>query len=252
MVDVQGRVLDRPTIIYQPNSTPPTINDTGRWNLMNQTVSKAKRLEDWGILRILRNQRDMQDEVKIFEDNLGFLLDTFKKTLGQGNVETPRRSWPKQIGRGDETALRKEFDHCREERIRFLMIVLPDNDASTYSLIKRIGDIDYGINTVCVLDQPRKIYSHSAGYLANVALKVNLKLGGINHKLRNLSTIYEHTMVIGIDVTHPSPGQTKRTAPSVAAMVASVDSQVPLSCPHYPPYQKTLLMKRLASLHSGQ
>ena len=251
MVDVQGRVLDRPTIIYQPNSTPPTIDDKGRWNLKDQTVSKAERLEDWGILRILRNQRDMQDEAKKFDDTFRSLLATLRKTLGQGNVEILRRSWQKEIGRGDETALRKEFDHCREERIRFLMVVLPDNDASTYSLIKRIGDIDYGINTICVLGEAGKFYSRSAGYLANVALKVNLKLGGINHKLRNLSTIYQHTMVIGIDVTHPSPGQTKRTAPSVAAMVASVDSQVLLSCPHYHPYQKTLLMKRLASLHSG-
>ncbi|KAF6224562.1 hypothetical protein HO173_013002 [Letharia columbiana] len=33
-------------------------------------------------------------------------------------------------------------------------------------------------------------------------------------------------MVIGIDVTHPSPGPAKRTALSVAAMVANVDNEL--------------------------
>ncbi|KAG4268337.1 hypothetical protein FPRO04_12443 [Fusarium proliferatum] len=49
--------------------------------------------------------------------------------------------------------------------------------------------------------------------MANIALKVNLKLGGINqHKV----------MAIGIDVTHPLPGSPS-DASSVSAMVASVD-----------------------------
>jgi hypothetical protein len=62
-------------------------------------------------------------------------------------------------------------------------------------------------------------------YFGNVALKFNLKAGGINHTLDGprLGLISEgETMVVGLDVTHPSPGS-KDTAPSVAAIVASVD-----------------------------
>lgn len=55
--------------------------------------------------------------------------------------------------------------------------------------------------------------------------KINLKLGGINHVLENsdygiLARV--HTMVVGIDVTHPPPGA--EGAPSVAAVVASCDT----------------------------
>lgn len=63
-------------------------------------------------------------------------------------------------------------------------------------------------------------------YFANVALKFNLKLGGTNHTLEKsymgiLSK--DQTMVVGIDVVHPSPGSGKA---SVASMVASIDKNL--------------------------
>jgi eukaryotic translation initiation factor 2C len=62
-------------------------------------------------------------------------------------------------------------------------------------------------------------------YFSNVALKVNTKLGGMNHLLaedamRWLKT--KPTMVVGMDVTHPGPTSVEGT-PSIAAVVASVD-----------------------------
>jgi eukaryotic translation initiation factor 2C len=63
-------------------------------------------------------------------------------------------------------------------------------------------------------------------YLANVALKLNTKLGGINHLLGQeaMSSLREKsTMLISTDVTHPSPKSVKGT-PSIVGVVASVDS----------------------------
>lgn len=57
--------------------------------------------------------------------------------------------------------------------------------------------------------------------------KINLKLGGTNHVLDDNSYgfIFQgKTMVVGIDVTHPPPGNDG--APSVAAMVASRDKEL--------------------------
>lgn len=64
--------------------------------------------------------------------------------------------------------------------------------------------------------------------MANVALKINLKLGGVNQKIDDakLGIISEEkTMVVGIDVTHPSPGSSE-SAPSVAGMVASINKDL--------------------------
>jgi eukaryotic translation initiation factor 2C len=71
-------------------------------------------------------------------------------------------------------------------------------------------------------------------YFANVALKVNMKLGGINHAVDEASIgklRLPPTMLVGMDVTHPGPSTVKGT-PSIAAVVASADlrfSQYPAS-----------------------
>lgn len=252
MVSVQGRVLDGPTIIYKTRSNPPRINEKARWNLNKQEVFESRELRSWGIMRIVRDARRLQSESENFNAAFNNFINILRNTLGQNYVDTPDKSWPVTVVRGDETTLKREFLECQKDGVRLLVIVLSDDDASTYRQIKTLGDVEYGISTVCVRGEVKKFYmSKAAQYFANIALKINLKLGGINHALQNHRPLYDTTMVIGIDVTHPSPGPTKRTAPSVAAMVASVDSQVALSCSHYPSCQKTLLMTFITSLHSG-
>ena len=74
----------------------------------------------------------------------------------------------------------------------------------------------------------RKGERSSPQYIANLALKFNLKLGGVNHSLRpdKLGFLQNgKTMIVGIDVTHPSPGQIK-DGPSIAAVVANVDKDL--------------------------
>ena len=63
-------------------------------------------------------------------------------------------------------------------------------------------------------------------YSANVALKINLKLGGINQCISptDLGFLKDgKTMLVGMDVTHPAPGTTTGT-PSIAGVVASIDA----------------------------
>ena len=62
-------------------------------------------------------------------------------------------------------------------------------------------------------------------YFANVSLKVNMKLGGVNHVLDQAASrwlLEKPTMLVGMDVTHPGPGSLRGT-PSIAAVVASTD-----------------------------
>ena len=83
-------------------------------------------------------------------------------------------------------------------------MVLPNKSKATFASVKYCGDVRFGVHSVCVLADNLK---KGATYYANVALKFNLKLGGVNQLLpEQLGFLNEGTtMVVGIDVTHPAP-----------------------------------------------
>ena len=65
----------------------------------------------------------------------------------------------------------------------------------------------------------------STTFWVNIAHKFNLKLGGTNHRLpADALGVLEDggTMVVGIDVTHPTP-KSMENSPSIVGMVASID-----------------------------
>jgi hypothetical protein len=104
-----------------------------------------------------------------------------------------------------------------------IIVVLPFASTAIYRRVKYACDVQYGLINICVI--AAKLAQANAQYHANVALKVNLKLGGRNQTLENdkLGIIAEgKTMIVGMDVTHPAPGS-PAPAPSVASIVASVD-----------------------------
>ena len=106
-----------------------------------------------------------------------------------------------------------------------LFIILPGENTPLYKHIKALADKYYGIHTICSVGSKLAKDRGRDQYMANVALKFNLKLGGINQIVenKNLGIIDQNkTMVVGINVTHPSPGSSSN-APSVSAMVASID-----------------------------
>jgi hypothetical protein len=108
---------------------------------------------------------------------------------------------------------------------KFVLVILPYNDVAIYNSIKTVADTKAGIHTVCVVGSKFGKEQRQEQYFGNVALKINGKAGGINQTLDapKLGVISEgRTMVVGIDVTHPSPGSAEG-APSVAGIVASVD-----------------------------
>ena len=61
---------------------------------------------------------------------------------------------------------------------------------------------------------------------ANMVLKVNTKLGGTNHHVveGDLGFLGRDAMIVGIDVTHPSPNSVK-LMPSIAGVVANIDDK---------------------------
>lgn len=97
-------------------------------------------------------------------------------------------------------------------------------ETGLYNTVKQICDVRCGVRNVNVLAE--KIVNPNLQYSSNVGLKINLKMGGSNQTLRQPDLGFfadGKAMLVGMDVTHPSPGS-KSSAPSVAGIVASIDS----------------------------
>lgn len=112
-----------------------------------------------------------------------------------------------------------------QNRPTFLLVILRSTKDPIYDHLKVIFDIKRGIHNVCVANQNFAHVRPCDTFCMNVAMKINLKVGGRNHQLGSsrLGLISEgRTMVVGIDVTHPAPG-TANAPPSIAAVAASVD-----------------------------
>ncbi|KAJ5564715.1 hypothetical protein N7513_000957 [Penicillium frequentans] len=116
---------------------------------------------------------------------------------------------------------------CKERKVKFLVVLMSDGEEKAFNHLKWGGDCTHGILThVCKID---KFTSGDKQYLANNAMKVNLKLSGVCQVLdskKNAVLIGEgKTMVVGLDVTHPSSNDPE-SCPSVSAIVASTDSKM--------------------------
>lgn len=221
LVTVAGRILTGPSIRYKDTSITPR---SASWNLSGVKFPRGALMSQWGVLVLGRTSEDIADSVNTF-------ISTAKTHGLQVAPPMARFIFDESFGphENPEDHARKvdrAFDQLltKYPALKVLLVVLPVDNSAVYNRVKYRGDIRDGIHTVCVL--PKKF--KGLQYCANIALKFNLKLGGVNHILDSVKygLISEgKTMLVGIDVTHPSPGSSSK-APSVAALVASIDKDL--------------------------
>lgn len=99
----------------------------------------------------------------------------------------------------------------KEKRVQIVFVIIPDS-GPTYSKVKQIAEFKspVGVLTQCIKGGTVFRKRKDGSTISNILLKVNAKLNGTNHKLQSsaiLSKSPGKVMVIGADVTHPSPEQ---------------------------------------------
>ncbi len=233
MLTVDGRILAAPTVKYK-NGNATTAR--GSWNMINKTFVTPSAIRNWSFLRLRFSSGDR------FQGALPDLVRTFKGALTavglQADNPSPANGFTailndKILDRTEsDNKMRESIDTTLQEiqkrGVTMLLVILPIERPFIYASVKYFADTRYGIHTVCVLDHKLAKEARQDQYMANVALKFNLKRGGVNQTLPDdkLGILQNgKTMVVGIDVTHPSPDSVKG-APSIVGVVASVDNKL--------------------------
>ncbi|KAJ2922390.1 hypothetical protein H1R20_g14704, partial [Candolleomyces eurysporus] len=218
MAVVPGRILGRPDVQYA-NSTA-SVDERASWNMRNVKFTKGAKLDNWAVMLIFDgNPRDeFQGPQDPGVEQIWRGFASMCKASGMTVGPAPPRIIPVRLPKKDyndptrNAAMGAISDALKAgNKPSIALVVLSNGDKHVYSGIKKLCD------TVLDLRQLQ--------YFANVALKFNMKLGGVNHQLDKESMAWlkqRPTMIVGIDVTHPGPGSVRGT-PSIAAVVASCD-----------------------------
>jgi eukaryotic translation initiation factor 2C len=221
LVTVRGRVLPKAMVTYKNDSVE--VQD-GAWNMKNDKFYTASILKKWTPM-IINEGGSSGDDPDL--ESLTTTMELFVQALKKSGIQcsSPELGDPPLIVRstGDFPRIEARLKEIAAKSYQLVLVVLPTANTITYDYIKTSADIKHGIHTICVIGS--KFIKNQIQYFNNVSLKFNLKLGGANQIIKGhrLDLINEgKTMVIGIDVTHPSPGSASN-APSVAAMAASTD-----------------------------
>ncbi|RDB23947.1 Protein argonaute-3 [Hypsizygus marmoreus] len=233
MAVVPGRILPAPGIKYGQGT--PNVDDRASWNLRGVKFAKGARLENWAVLLIKDgNPRDEfsgpgdPELLSTMRDFAGMCrasgMTVDKKDPVMVAVNLPVRDRADPTRAAAIAAIRSTLRSLKAKPT-LVLVVLSNGDKHIYSGLKHLCDSYLDLATICVHSSKIRKEKGQPQYFANVALKVNMKMGGINHHLdqNNMAWLMQApTMLVGIDVTHPGPGSVKGT-PSIAAVVASVD-----------------------------
>ncbi|KAJ3033910.1 eukaryotic translation initiation factor 2C, 2 [Rhizophlyctis rosea] len=224
--EVPARILPAPRLLANNQNFTP--ND-GVWNFKNLQVHQTRvDLTHWSVVSFAPQQE--------FGRNMDGFIREFVNVARRSGLRVSSSPMDVRWGNGRdvqgvERVLAGAAGSAERGRAQLIMVVLPNTEAILYGEVKRVGDTHLGVVTQCVVKSKVEAQLRKgpggAQYFANVCLKINAKLGGVNTVLNHGSLdglLPEGTIVFGADMTHPGPGDDSR--PSIAALVASMDESI--------------------------
>uniref|UniRef100_A0ACD6AMC1 Uncharacterized protein n=1 Tax=Avena sativa TaxID=4498 RepID=A0ACD6AMC1_AVESA len=226
LASVEARVLPAPRLKYsETGREKDCLPRVGQWNMMNKKMVNGGRVRSWMCVNFARN---VQDSVAT-----GFCRELARMCQASGMDFALEPVLPAIYVRPDqvERALKSRFHDAmtilgpQHRELELLIGILPDNNGSLYGDLKRVCEIDLGLISQCCLT--KQVFKMNKQILANLSLKINVKVGGRNTVLadavsRCIPMVTDRpTIIFGADVTHPHPGED--SSPSIAAVVASQD-----------------------------
>ncbi|KAJ2950139.1 hypothetical protein O0L34_g11489 [Tuta absoluta] len=210
-ISVEAKVLQPPNLDVGDRQAIKPFRGTWQTN----KLLKPEPLESWAIISI------ESDVNRCNGENVIQLLKSQGNQMGMRVSEPRQRYYNIQMQK-----LKQVLFDALQNQIRFLVIIVSARGHDYYHRVKQLAEREIGILTQCIKEftASRKMNPQTA---KNILLKVNSKLMGINQALDRSSLprclAAGGVMVVGADVTHPSPEQT--SLPSIAAVTASIDQK---------------------------
>ncbi|QCE08282.1 protein argonaute 10-like [Vigna unguiculata] len=224
LASVEARILPAPWLKYHESGKEKNcLPQVGQWNMMNKKMINGMTVSRWACINF---SRSVQDSVaRTFCNELAQMCQVSGMEFNPEPVIPIYNAKPEQVEKALKHVYHVSASKTKGKELELLLAILPDNNGSLYGDLKRICETDLGLISQCCLT--KHVFKITKQYLANVSLKINVKMGGRNTVLLDavscriplVSDI--PTIIFGADVTHPENGED--SSPSIAAVVASQD-----------------------------
>ncbi|KAI6650883.1 putative translation initiation factor 2c [Oopsacas minuta] len=224
MLRVDGRVLQPPQILYDQEARAEPSR--GQWDITRYKLLQAKPMDSWIVIDFCRT-----DDRNISN----FVRELIHQGGSKGMVIKPPREIIQRQPKTD-TEIRKLLIELKQYFgvLQMIVVILDEKmqprkfSSVVYREVKKVGDTEIGVPTQCV--KQFNVNKANGSTVGNICLKINAKLGGVNHSIIMEGTptaqlMKDPTMFMGADVNHPKPG-TDRYTPSIAAAVATIDRRL--------------------------
>ncbi|CAB1320540.1 unnamed protein product [Coregonus sp. 'balchen'] len=208
MTEVNGRVLQAPSILYGGRNKAIATPIQGVWDMRNKQFHTGIEIKVWAIACFAPQRQCTELLLKAFTDQL-------RKISRDAGMPIQGQPCFCKYAQGADS-VEPMFKHLKY----------------TYQglqLVKRVGDTVLGMATQCV--QVKNVQKTTPQTLSNLCLKINVKLGGVNNILlpQGRPLVFQQPVIfLGADVTHPPAGDGKK--PSIAAVVGSMDAHPSRYC----------------------
>ncbi|KAI4317903.1 hypothetical protein L6164_025732 [Bauhinia variegata] len=224
LASVEARILPAPWLKYHETGKEKNcLPQVGQWNMMNKKMINGMTVSRWACINF---SRSVQDSVaRTFCNELAQMCQVSGMEFYPEPVIPIYNAKPEQVEKALKHVYHVSMNKTKGKELELLLAILPDNNGSLYGDLKRICETELGLISQCCLT--KHVFKITKQYLANVSLKINVKMGGRNTVLLDaiscriplVSDI--PTIIFGADVTHPENGED--SSPSIAAVVASQD-----------------------------
>ncbi|KAL8157313.1 hypothetical protein AgCh_002130 [Apium graveolens] len=229
MTHLSGRILQPPKLKLGDGGHVRDLTPTRRdrhWNLMDSHVFEGTRIGRWALISF-GGTADQKTNIPKFINQLTQRCEQLGIFINKNTVISPQFEPMHVLNNVTILESKLKSIHRAASNNLQLLICVMEKKHRGYGDFKRIAETSVGVVSQCCLYS--NLAKLSSQFLANLALKINAKVGGCTVALFNslpsqmpqIFHLDEPVIFMGADVTHPHP--LDDSSPSIAAVVGSVN-----------------------------
>ncbi|KAK6513576.1 hypothetical protein TWF506_008015 [Arthrobotrys conoides] len=245
LLKIQARTLAMPTVLLGGDRTADISTNDGSLLGRDLRFQTPAAVLPFVLVQLTTGAENVQVSDKVDEEFMVFVQRLLRR-CGDSGMTRPPGTRPEAmflLSLGDrrddprndiEGLFTRQIAPLKAKitsgQIPLIFCMLPNNDPKYYNAIKRAGDVLAGVLTICMDGTKLAKFANGKAadsYCNTLALKVNLKCGGVNHSTQSdpgLQGIFpglksNSVMLLGADVSHSG----RRDLPSITAIVGTYE-----------------------------